>query len=342
MSNQLRELFEERFGTEPANVEHQARLASIGRRISSVRRRRAATAGAALAAVVAVVVATPTSVQVPQSIPESVGSSPTPTAKTIEGFPEYFEGARVVAAASASLPDTTATLTFVPKTLDLVAFTRCDPPEVWASLVLPDGGYAVGGCGREWGDKEAWAASGIRVGEPTTLVLKARATIRSENGRMMDGPLPASGTIAVAIAERVPFEEYPLPPRPATLPPLATAPIGTDVVTTVRNAPDDPLAPRTVEVAWEEILNFSAHLQTPGNLRVLVNGRLLMNCEKWTYTEKSPIPKHCDEEFVITDDDNPGKPGDIVTITVIPEHVTGDWAVRIDRPVTPPAKKGAK
>lgn len=340
MSSLLRDLFEDRSAAEPDEAVHRARLAAVHRRIARARRRRVAAAGAAVATVAVLVGVVTSGIRDPRQVPDRpVGDVPTvspsasPTARTIEGFPEYLNGARVLAAASASLPDTTATLTFVPRTHDLVFFTRCDPPEVSAQMLYPEGSVGSGRCGSSHaGYSEEWLASlGIRVGKPATIRLEAKGTLPLA-GRARPGPLPESGSIAIAVGERVPFDEYPLPPRPAALPPLATPP---NAETTVRSAPGDPLAPRTVELRSRKRLTFFAQLQTPGTLRVLADGREVTSCVKWDYATTSTRPSQaeidngCYEELIPGDSDKPKKSGDPITITIEPRHVTGDWAVHI-------------
>ncbi len=261
-----------------------------------------------------------------------VTTASSPNGKTIEGFPEYVNGTRVLAAASASLPETTASLTFVPTTHDLVFISRCDSSDMWIYLTFPSGAESRP-CGSpsEVPSEESLSSLGIKVGESVTVVFKADGVGRPSKGEA-PASLPASGSMAVAVAEQVPFDKYPLPPKPATLPPLVTVP---DADNTVRNTPGNPLAPRTVKVDWQQKLTFFAQMQTPGILRVLVNGREVTKCMKWDYSETSPKPSQteinnqCVEEMILGDTDNPGKPGDHVDVTIEPQHVTGDWAVNI-------------
>ncbi|MGR6322018.1 hypothetical protein Q2K19_15575 [Micromonospora soli] len=338
MSSLLREVFEDRSTGEPDEIIHQARPSAVRRRIARARRRRAAATGSAVAAVAVLVGVVMSGLGVPRHLPDRPADgaptvSPSPTARTIEGFPEYLNGARVLSAASASLPDTTATLTFVPTTHDLVFFTRCDPPELDAQLILPDGGMAGGRCGSSHGGftEKGLSFAGIRVGKPATIRLEAIGTLSLTRPPRL-GPLPATGTFAVAVGERIPFDEYPLPPRPATLPPLAIPP-GAD--TTVRSTPGDALAPRTIEVRSRKRLTFFAQMQTPGTLRVMANGREVTSCVKWNYDKTSTTPSQteidngCYEELIPGDSDKPVKNGDAITVTIEPQHVTGDWAVHV-------------
>ena len=75
-------------------------------------------------------------------------------------------------------------------------------------------------------------------------------------------------------------------------------------------------------------------MQTPGSLRVLVDGREVTGCLKRTYAataatpSKAEIDGGCYEQFLPGDLDKPSNNADLL-ITVEPAHATGDWTVRI-------------
>src|SRR5512139_3799175 len=64
----------------------------------------------------------------------------------------------------------------------------------------------------------------VPVGQPVTITFTLRLIVDLANAadfnNLKDAPLPAEGSFAVAIAEPVPFAEYPLPRRPSRLEPL--------------------------------------------------------------------------------------------------------------------------
>ncbi|MFR9776149.1 hypothetical protein ACL02O_08810 [Micromonospora sp. MS34] len=331
MNSMLRDVFEERAAEVAGKSVEQARLAAVHGRIARVRRRRTAAAGAAVTVVAVAVGIGATAARPPVPKPpigDSPTPSPSPSARTIEGFPEYHEGGRVRWAASGPASDRTVSLTFVPTSTNLVIWTRCDPPEIDAWLIMPDGSGLGGGCGSTHRLDAQWLASlGIKVGRPVTLRLSTDGFGMLPHARQEN---PATGTIALAAGEAVPFAAYPLPPRPATLPPLATADDGI----TIHSAPADPRAPQTLQVPRHKRLTFLAQSQTPGALRVLADGREITTCVKWDYAptaakpSRAEIDNGCYEEFLPDDLDRPTK-SDTITITVQPQHVTGAWAVRV-------------
>ncbi|MFG2052965.1 hypothetical protein ACGFI9_02955 [Micromonospora sp. NPDC048930] len=338
MNGVLRDVLDERAGDVAEESGDPARLAAVHRRIARLRRRRIAAAGTAVA-VVALAVGVGAAAEVRPSIRKPPAGalpaatptpSPSPSARTIAGFPEYLDGGRVRWATSAPASEMTVSLTFVPTTTNLMIWTRCDPPEILAQVEAPSGALLGGECG---GSHRLRARSladlGIKVGRPVTLRLNVDGTMPRPGEPRQTAP-PANGTIALAAGEAVPFAAYPLPPRPATLPPLPTS----DTGTTIRSAPDDPLAPQSVAVSRRQRLTFLAQSQTPGTLRVLADGREITTCVKWDYAptatrpSRAEIDNGCYEEFLPGDLDRPTK-RDSVTITVQPQHVAGDWAVRV-------------
>jgi hypothetical protein len=345
MTTLLRELLDERSAA-PDAAAHHARLALVHRRITRARRQRVASASAAVAAVAIAVAMVTAGGGVNRTAPTPIADTPhpsvSPTMAMIEGIPEYYAGGRVLTAASGELPAGTATLTFVPDALDLMLVTKCSQPDIYLDLAMPDGAGS-GGRGLLCGStlpltKETlWVWPGLRVGEPYTLSASQVSPpqfVKGPDGEMTvltPTPTGRPGTISIGIARVVPFKEYRFPPRPAVLPPLAGAP-GT--FTTVTSAPGDPLAPQTFEADAHGTLNFFAQMQTPGTLRVKFNGKVFMTCVKWDYEPTRTRPTQADADSGCTEervlgDNNPRVTH--VTITVIPEHVTGDWAVQIDQ-----------
>ncbi|MFC7481658.1 hypothetical protein ACFQX7_18650 [Luedemannella flava] len=174
----------------------------------------------------------------------------------------------------------------------------------------------------------------LEVGKPATVTFTATMLLRLA-GRHHDSlPLPARGGISLAVGVPVAFGDFPLPPRPATLPALPGPPPGWSVVKTVRNAPGDPLTPVTVELPWKpQDLNFIVHLQTPGTVRVSLTGKEFLTCVKWDFEPgmadptQPDVPDSCTEERLLGPADKPRS--NTLAITVRPEHVTGDWVVFI-------------
>jgi hypothetical protein len=324
MTAPLRELFDEA-SAPPTPLPALARLDAVHRRIGRTRRRRVLAAGAAVAAVVLAVTGGAVALRGPAAAPPPAvpNATPSPTAKTIEGFPEYFEGARVVAAASATAPATTAKLTFTRTTKRLLILVRCSDPGLQPLVMFP-GSVGIGvGCGTaaEYPNIESLDS---RTTKTVTLTVNAM------------NPMPAGASIGIAIGVPVAFEDFPLPPRPSVLPTLPGPPSHGKVVATIRSAPGDPLTPRTVKVPVQDRFEIFARLSTPGSVQVSYRGQPFMTCVKWDYAPLTATLTEldfghgCGEERITGDSDNPPKPGSLIEFKVIPAHVTGDWVVYIE------------
>jgi hypothetical protein len=328
------------------------------------RQRRAAKVRPALAAVAAVLVAAAGTGTAIQLTGEDGGPVQVPGGE-LAGFPEYAEGARVIAAESAPFADGSLSLTFTPTTSDLVLFTRCDtepaedvPVVLYAELAtgaataspsiqaadngfcfIPvaqsaeegrtDGISSVLGPehSQNWeGWETFWAA--MQVGEPTTITVELLDAAPICCGG--NPSIPSDGTFGLAVAERVPFEEYQFPSRPEELEPL---PEGNPVDFELRADPDDPNRRVEGTVAWEAawcdagLLPLGLHSQTPGSLQVLVSTSQVAYHTWWDYEQTEPafsLDPACGGPDSVS-------AGDEVTIAVEPEHMTGDWWVSVSR-----------
>jgi hypothetical protein len=348
-----RQLFDEAIGAAPASGVDLDRVIR--------RQRRIVRARPVLAGVVLVAVAAGMAMFVARNDEDPV----VVPADEFAGFPEYAEGARVIAAESAPFEAGSLSLTFTPTTTDLVLFTRCEtepvedvPVILYAELAtgdataspsiraadngfcgIPAAGFADDGradgissilsseYGQFWeGWEEFWAA--IQVGEPTTITVELTDAAPICCGG--EPAIPSVGSFGLAVAERVPFEDYPLPPPPATLQPL---PAGNSGDFELRADPADPNQQVAGTIVWEAgwcdagLLPLELLSQTPGSLRVLVNTDQVASHTWWDYQQAG---------LAVSLDPACGGPdgvqaGDEVTIAVVPEHVTGDWVVRINR-----------
>jgi hypothetical protein len=185
----------------------------------------------------------------------------------------------------------------------------------------------------DWGDwPQFWAATGLAVGELATItVTMTRAVAVTDRA----STLPTLGTFALAVAERVRFEDYPLPPAPAPLPRLE--PSGAQFSYLELHAdPADPNRRVEREFRWEgleltgcDVFGLGAAWvfvtmvsQTPGFLRVSVNRVEVARYESWDYRQRLravDLGGVCLEVGA----------GDLVTVTVEPEHLAGDWRVAL-------------
>ncbi len=337
MNVDLSELMRERSAAGEPTVREQ-RLAEVRRRIARVRRHRAIATAAAACAVVAAVVANASLLPGHQESAPWVADSPT---RMIDGFPEYGLGARVVATGSASLPDADVSVTVTPRTLDIVLLGLCSSPLTTTLAAngreLPSFGY----CGPNpypgtpvpglLADDLGYLldAYGVSVGEPVTFTMTAVHERGVSGGDTpSDLPLPSVGTIALAVMERVPFGAYPLPRRPDELFPLRPLPGTQRPVLDLRSDPDDPLRPVSGSLEWIDQADLFVAMQTPGYLHISVNGIVAASVERWDYHGFWELPGMVDvgdpERLPL---DFPE--GTVVTITVVPEHVTGTWRVAV-------------
>jgi hypothetical protein len=343
MSARLRETFAERSGQVPAEP-GAGRLAAVHDRIARSRRRRAGAAGAGvvvaaglLSGAVAVATGGPG-----EPSPPDVGGASTPNAAPsarptlgppgVERFPDYVHGARVLAQTTFGALETGAVT--VEPAGGLVVATRCLPADMTLEMVI-NGSPRQMTCGgvARYGEQDLRAV-GVEPGEPTTITVSQPEW----PGEDEPGQAPQrQGVIGMAVGEPVPLDEYPFPPAPGPLPPLPDAPADWDVLATLANDPDDPLAPRSLELPQEHDVDFYVLSQTPGALHVRLDDAEFMSCYTWDYSPATAEPTQlafdngCGEERLWGDSDDPPGPGDTVTVTVTPEHVTGAWEVRIRR-----------
>ncbi|RIV39959.1 hypothetical protein [Micromonospora radicis] len=330
----LKQVLDERSGDSAEQVLHRARLGGVRAKVLARRRRRIAVwTSAGVAAVVVTAVVVP---GLRPHLPPTPAVTPAPT-QLNEGFPEYTGGVRVVAARGASAPTRRVEVTMVPTTLDLVVLTRCAGFGQGISVertVHVDGRAVADGTCRDGSLQPSdWAGLGVEVGRPVTFVLTLDSAWQSGEMGTVVVPIPRQGEFGIAVGERVPFEDYPLPSPPAgTLTPLAEAelPAGCTAarcpnVVIIRSTPDDPTRPVRLELTWRAL--GAAHMvsQTPGRLRLLVDDREVGTGEWWDY-RATGLATYGDEDGVgrPTGDVDPDDP---VVVEVLPEHVTGAWQV---------------
>lgn len=333
----LKELMEERSAVPPgASV---IRYPQISRRITTRRRRRVALTAVTCAAVLAIAggyTALPR---------DAVDPTPANTAPTFTGgFPAYAQGARLTGYASAPVPSGAVSLTWTPSTSDIFVAVACrGVPRDMAVLSTLDlnGPYGGFNCRDEtiffrYGQiPPTFSDPRVRVGEPNTLALTLDSGIPVPGAS--PGAMPTSGTLELAVYERVPFAEYPLPTRPGALKPLDSAKTcANDQV--LRSDPRDPGKPVSVVTQWRDQLMVSLASQTPGLLHVTFDGVAVSSAEWWDY-DATPQGRTWHTELppgtVASGWSSPGL-GEPFTVTVTPLHVTGDWQVTVGHRVTGP------
>jgi hypothetical protein len=319
MSIDLRELMQERAAVADLAPTGD-RLGAVHRRIGQVRRRR--TAGVVAGVCVLVAAITVGALNMPVGRDNSA-PQPGTTATSIDGFAEYSFGGRVIATAVGHLPQTSVSITLTPDSLDLAVQTRCDPA-MQIEISVNGHGLFESGCGIG-PDNARWDQPEEIFGPPgTSLTFTATVTAGydAEPGQGEE-PLPAGGTFAFAVLQRVGFEQYPLPTAPATLASLDEDRVPSRLVV-VRADPTIPLRTITGTLTWSSQAELHVLSATPGYLAIEINGFTLAIYEAWDYSGS---------EYVIRLSDMPalGGPaiadGEVATITVEPRYVTGDWAV---------------
>lgn len=308
---------------ELADTAHDARLVGVKAKMRASKRRRAV---AGVACVILAVVGVVYTV-VPQP-----GRSSEPATST-RGFPEYKDGTRLVAQAWRDLPASSVTVRFVPRSLDLTLFTRCDIGKsraLWIRVTVngnPHSSSTCGSGGEIVSGFSDWASVGFVVGQPAEATL----TVEGEEDRSVSttsAPLlaaPVSGTFAIGFGEAVPPSEYPFPPRPETLETIS--PRSPELTNGLRADPADPSRRREITTRWPGLSMVHAAVNTPGRLRVLVNDVQVIDYSHWSYearTTQSLTSDYWEKNYGLK-----LSPGEVVRITVIPERMTGDWVVEL-------------
>lgn len=326
----LRRVLDENSAGPAGETPNHLRLRGVRTKVVARRRRRMVAAAAATVAVLAGAAVVAPRLGVDTS--PDVSATPSPTG-TVEGFQEYQSGFRVVGAKWAPIQNGRIELTITPSTLDLAVVTRCEGIGDRYSYV----GIALTSNGRNprqtsCGATVSWHESGLAVGEPATFVFTA-GRVLGPSGE--DATLAGPGMLGVAIGEQVAFEDYPLPPRPSgPLRPLEDkrlldgcreTPCPEEFV--FRSDPEDPRQPLRRIVSWRTVEVIDMISQTPGILKVRVNGRSVATGRWWTY-EQSGYGAYGDEDGAWAREFGLSlRPGDPVTIEILPDHVTGAWTV---------------
>lgn len=312
----LRDVLDERSASYEVEARSHLTLTGVQRRLAIRRRRRITAAAAAVVVVLAAGAGT-------LAVTRASGRTPAvaPTVATVLGFPEYAQGARVIAASSPLVPGATmVSLPFTPRTTGLVVFARCDDNTKQYDIAINGSGRMMSGtgCGSAFTFDPVETSAGVQAGRPSVL------TVTFPQG-------PVAG-FAVAVGEKVPVDQYVFPPRPSALPPVENA---DDMRTTddqgnlygaatlVRSDPADPNHPVSVPVTWGTGVHLALRAQTPGAMRVSVNGLVVAQGEWWDY-DQGLIDAGYDKDW--HQRTLPSR-GERATLTVTPERMTGDWAV---------------
>jgi hypothetical protein len=323
----LRDVLDERSTTDHAEARAHLLLTGVHDRLAvRRRRRRTATVAAATVAVTAVGLSSVALLKTAGGTPTAT-PLPTPTIRMIAGFPEYADGARVIAAREAPRSVSTVSVTFTPTTLNLVFFERCLADNFSHRYSINGHVFADGdgsGCSTYRSTPDDLRTTyGVKVGQPATVTFTT------------DG-VPTE-PIGLAVGEEVEPARYPFPPRPATLQPLehesdypadVSAEHGSaESQRSIYADPTDPNRPQTMSLIWGDTMDIELRSQTPGELTVQVNGVEVGSGTWWDYQQGlsgvTPSTEWKGSFGLVL------KKGGPVTITVTPKRMTGDWSVRL-------------
>ncbi|HEX5995033.1 MAG TPA: hypothetical protein VFY84_07820 [Jiangellales bacterium] len=361
----LRELMDERSAGH--GVPAGRRLAEVQHKIAVQRRRRMAMGFAGTAVIVAGLVAYAAAVPGGSSARSStfaagsttpsasVPAAPKPVAgRKIGPFAEYARGYRVVAFGEAPVSAKKVQFTWKVGSPNAEVFTYCPglPDEgmsLDAELVVDGGPVGSINCNSELHQDPSGTGEGILTRAPVSVGETATVTYRlfgaqDARGRSRPAAIPTQGTVYVAVAEKVPFTQFPLPPRPATLAPpkpdgMASEP-GTKVV---HSDPADPNKPVTTTLTWRRGYDFTVVAQTPGIYRLSVNGVNVLTGEVYDYAGNGPSTgcqvKREDKGFCVPELQSV-KDGETVAVTVTAQYATGPWLAELRSEWQDPSAQG--
>lgn len=309
---QLRDVLDERSATDHRDFPGHRMLDGVHHRLR-VRRRRRQVAAAAATIIAVAALGLGTMVVAPDH-QRGTSTAPGPV-RTINGFPEYDSGHRVIATQTALPPAKSVTLTFTPPTVSGLSFlTRCEGDHPHALTLngrpVSQGEQCSGFVTLPKPDKDLHLA----VGKPATLILTFTATV-------------PTAEFGLAVGVPVDPAAYPYPPRPAALQPLevpADNPKATDPTVraiVLRPDPADPRAPVTRSFTWKGA-DTTVHANTPGAVTVTIDGTTVDTCRFWDYSMAACAIGDARAASI--------RKGDTVTMTAIPDSMTGDWAVVIE------------
>ncbi|GHJ49583.1 hypothetical protein Cs7R123_69250 [Catellatospora sp. TT07R-123] len=237
----------------------------------------------------------------------------------------YVDGNHVVAQASQPYAlGNTMRFTWTPSAVDpAIVYGACNQaagPDTLIMIARVNGakvlrvrcasGSATGGYTT---DRLNLAALGLRPGRPVEV------TVQLERGEAQT-TLDRLGKMEVGIGEPVPFDQYPLPSPPPVLEPLVRDPTDAPPHAVVL----DQGTNRPVKLQWTGGLQIIGRAQTPGVLRISVNGVPVQDMNWWDYDQRTL------SYYVGGPNDFPSIAAeDQVTVSIEPVGFTGDWFVAI-------------
>ncbi|GIJ27729.1 hypothetical protein Vqi01_28910 [Micromonospora qiuiae] len=334
------------------------RLAEVQHKIRLRQRRRALAGTAAAAAVLALAAASTLVLGAEPAQPPTLGpgsaaasagqptittsATPKPVAgRKLGPFAEYARGYRVMAAGEAPVSSKKVQLTWTVNSTDVQFFSYCPGlPNKYISL---DAEVAINGestgsmnCLSEVHQGPMTPGSrrvGANIGETVTVTYTVTAAQDMKGTGRQLATIPTEGILHFAVAEKVPFDEYPLPPRPTKLKLPKPDGMGTEPGTRiVHSDPTDANKAVSISMPWHRGYDFTVIPQTPGIYQVSVNGISVLAGEVYDYSGNGPNAscqvKRNDQGFCVPELQSV-KDGDHVTITVTAQHATGPWLAEL-------------
>ncbi len=245
--------------------------------------------------------------------------------------PQHFGGYLVRDTVTAKLTELDQmTTTWIPSMLNYSVAQRCDTRDVQfvasVSLRLNGKDFGTFPCTAEPEPLETAnqiyneEMATLKVGEPVVL---------SVHLQVLHGQsIPPDATLTLAFAEKVPFDQLPLPERPKQLRPLDSPDPGAAAVL----RPGGPSSAK-VTLPVDKYLEIVVRSQTPGIVHLAVNDHALSACTFYEYDGSSGVELNPSEAEAQRLDMRAGEP---VTVSVSAEYTTGDWYVAL----VPTAKTG--
>jgi hypothetical protein len=132
------------------------------------------------------------------------------------------------------------------------------------------------------------------------------------------GPIPDEGHAAAGIGEGVAWEDYPFPPRPQRIKDLEPP-----VISGHEYALLQANGARSTTIEWNGDYRVLVSSQTPGLLHLWADGQLMQTVGWWNYRTGTI------GDYLRWANVRPPAGRTTVTITVVPEHMEGDWYLAI-------------
>jgi hypothetical protein len=208
------------------------------------------------------------------------------------------------------------------------------PGRAWVQEVVRLAERTVGSRGSSPGVAQLAPPPNPEVFQPEAgAPIEVSLTFSQGLGNGSFGPPPDFGAASLALYEWVGPDDYPYPDPPAALVQLKPLNLTPDQsVALVSSDPEDPAAERTVTFFWPPIppptesLSVEMRAQTPGVLRVLLDGTEVSRGYWWDYGQDftwSSANLHLPilNRLAVR--------GDRIDLNVIPERMTGAWAVAL-------------